>query len=137
MLRRVYTVVMFSLLPCSVAVAQDTAAADSVEGIYAAEQAKRGEKLFRQDCGACHASAEFKGAFFMNRWGAGTVYQLFDFLRTQMPIDNPGKLTPEEYVAVIAYLFELNGLPEGETALPTDVEALRVLPIKPSTKPEP
>lgn len=137
MRRRISTAVLFSLLPCSVAVAQDTAAADSVEGVYTAEQSARGEKLFRQYCGACHASAEFKGAFFMNRWGVGTVYQLFDFLRTQMPIDNPGKLTPEEYVAVIAYVFELNGFPQGETALPTDAEALRALPVQPSTNREP
>lgn len=120
-----------------VAAAQDSAAADTATGIYTTEQARRGEKLFRQHCAACHSATEFRGAFFMNVWGKGTVYPLFDLLRTQMPIDNPGKLTSEEYVAVIAHMLRLNGLPTGPAELPADPEQLRTISITPSTSSEP
>lgn len=106
-------------------------------GVYTAEQADRGRTAFRQDCAACHASAEFTGAVFLNRWGSATAYQMFDFLRTQMPFDNPGSLEPAAYVAVIAYLLELNGLPTGDTELPTDPAALRQIPLTPPSDPEP
>lgn len=121
-----------ALLPIALASpagAQDSASADSTAAMYTPAQADRGEKAFRRDCGACHATSEFTGAFFLNRWSAGTAYQLFDFLRTQMPIDNPGKLTAEEYVAVITYLLGANGYPSGDRAMPADPEALRTITL--------
>lgn len=125
-------VLLGAVVSASAAVAQTDSAAH-----YTKEQAKRGNIAFRQKCGSCHATAEFKGAFFMNRWSAGNVYQLFDFLRTQMPIDNPGSLSAEEYVGVIAYLLELNGLANGDSELPADPDALRALIIAPPRTQEP
>lgn len=121
-----------ALLPIALASpagAQDRASADSTAAMYTTAQADRGDTVFRRDCGACHATSEFKGAFFLNRWSTGTAYQLFDFLRTQMPIDNPGKLTAEEYVAVITYLLSVNGYPSGDRAMPADPEALRTITL--------
>ena len=34
-----------------------------------------------------------------------------------MPEDNPGSLTDEEYVDVIAYMFSVGGMPAGEDEL--------------------
>jgi hypothetical protein len=46
-----------------------------------------------------------------------------------MPQDNPGGLRRQEYADVLAYLFELNGLPAGDTALPADDCGLRRIRI--------
>lgn len=125
------------LVAAAPAGAQDSAAVDSAGGIYTAEQARHGEDVFRRECGACHAAGEFKGRSFMYLWGSGTVYPLFDFLRTQMPLDRPGSLSAEQYAAVIAYILRLNDLPAGGCALPADPEALRAISMQPSNRPEP
>lgn len=118
-------VLLALLAPGSTAFAQ----ADRAPAHFTGAQAQRGDQVFRRSCADCHSSTEFKGAFFMNRWTSGTVFQLFDFLRSQMPIDNPGSLSAEEYVAVIAYLLQLNELRAGDRELPTDMDALKLLVI--------
>ena len=102
---------------------------DSVPAYFTSAQARRGEATFRRSCAECHSATEFKGAFFMNRWSSGTVYQLYDFLRTQMPIDDPGSLSADQYVSVIAYVLDLNGLPSGEKEMPSTTDAMRRLII--------
>ncbi len=42
-----------------------------------------------------------------------------------MPKDDPGRLSPEEYSAIISYLLRENGYPVGEEDLASDVPALR------------
>ena len=46
-----------------------------------------------------------------------------------MPEDEPGSLSPEDYAAVLAYIFSVYGLPSGETDLPTDRESLETITI--------
>ena len=41
-----------------------------------------------------------------------------------MPQDNPGSLTDEEYVDVIAYMLSVGGMPAGEADLRPDPEDL-------------
>lgn len=106
-----------------------------LEGVYGAEQADRGENLFRDVCSACHAASNFHGAIFQRAWNGRAVYWLFDVLRNTMPQDNPGGLAPDEYVAVIAYILELNGYPPGDAELPTkDAELRRIhIEVKPDS----
>jgi hypothetical protein len=47
-----------------------------------------------------------------------------------MPQNEPGSLTPEEYILVVAYLLRMNGLPAGETELPADPAALQDVRIE-------
>ena len=41
-----------------------------------------------------------------------------------MPEDNPGSLTDEEYVDVIAYMLSVGGMPAGEVDLRPDLGRL-------------
>ena len=41
-----------------------------------------------------------------------------------MPEDNPGSLTDEEYVDVIAYMLSVGGMPAGEADLRPDLGRL-------------
>ncbi len=104
----------------------DTAATTSVlRGAYSAAQARSGEAVFGRICAQCHAVAQFKDVAFQHSWAGRTARDLFELIRTQMPQDNPGTLRREEYVAVLAYIFELCGYPSGTTSLGTDDAALR------------
>jgi mono/diheme cytochrome c family protein len=113
-------------------------------GAYTLEQARAGETVFRRVCVDCHATAQFQGAAFQQSWAGRSARDLFELIRTQMPQDNPGRLRRDEYVALVAYIFELNAYPPGDTALGSDDEALRQvrierqppsLPHPPSQKP--
>jgi hypothetical protein len=46
-----------------------------------------------------------------------------------MPEDEPGSLNPEDYAAVLAYIFSIYGLPSGAAALPVDEKALEAITI--------
>jgi hypothetical protein len=47
-----------------------------------------------------------------------------------MPKNEPGSLTPQEYVDVVAYLLRMNNLPTGSGDLSTDVAQLRRIRIE-------
>ena len=48
-----------------------------------------------------------------------------------MPEDDPGSLRPEEYLAVLAYIFSVYGLPSGDAELAADQESLEAITIVP------
>jgi len=99
------------------------------DGIYSASLADRGEETFRRSCGACHSPAEFTGPTFEVNWGGLTAFDIFEQLRTTMPMDNPGGLTRQEYLDVVSYLLRLNGYPAGESPLDGDDDALKRIGI--------
>jgi mono/diheme cytochrome c family protein len=109
----------------------DSTAKTTARGAYTAAQARRGAAIFQQVCGDCHASARFQDSTFLMGWKGRPVRDLFELIRTQMPQDNPGGLRRQEYADVLAYLFALNGLPPGDSLLPTDDAGLRRIRIEP------
>lgn len=96
-------------------------------GVYTAEQAARGETLFRTVCANCHTDSQFNGPDFRKAWSGRPVFSLFDQLRNTMPQDNPGGLSRAEYLAVISYVLKLNTYPTGPSELPDDDAALRLI----------
>ena len=112
--------------------AQSAAPADrSVwDTTYTVAQAARGQTVFRTVCSSCHTPAQFAGPSFLAAWDGGTAYELFQTLRSEMPLDNPGGLPREQYLEVVAYLFQLNGFPAGSRDLPADSAELRHIRIQ-------
>jgi len=55
-------------------------------------------------------------------------------LRQTMPNDEPGKLSHQQYVDVVAYLFKLNGYPAGTRPLPNDDAELKKVRIDPKPR---
>jgi hypothetical protein len=51
-------------------------------------------------------------------------------IRTSMPQDSPGSLSPREYADIVAYLLKLNKLPAGPNDLPSEAEKLKQLMIR-------
>jgi len=98
--------------------------APSVATIFSAAQAARGRSTFRAVCAECHYSSEFRGAHFQFSWRRRTVADFFEEISSTMPEDAPGSLEPGEYLAVVAYVLQLNGFPAGASELPLDLAVL-------------
>jgi len=122
--------------------AQGTSAWD---GVYTDAQAARGKAAYERGCQSCHAAAgaggfgitysgtALKGQRFLQGW-EGELLALFKYAGSPPPGSTLGQfeqrhgdsdtprgskdpLTETDYVDVIAYLFQLNGLPAGATEL--------------------
>ena len=98
--------------------------------VYSQAQAARGERLFESICVNCHEIAEFTaaGAYLEDVEGK-PLWETFDYVSAEMPEDDPASLRPEEYSAVLAYLFSVYGLPSGDAELPVDQESLEAITI--------
>ncbi len=104
------------------AAAPPTASASA--GVYTSLQAKRGEGFFDAACTACHVRSDFSGPQFMNSWGGSPAGELFMFISTTMPQDNPASLALQEYADILAYLMQLNGMLAGPRELPGNQSVL-------------
>jgi mono/diheme cytochrome c family protein len=109
----------------------------TLRGAYTEAQAAQGEATYRANCTSCHATSAHTGDAFVRAWDTRTAFDLFELIRTTMPIDNPGRLSREQYAAIVAYLFKLNRLPPGDRPLPADDEGLKQIRIeaKPTSAP--
>ena len=98
-------------------------------GVYTAEQAARGRDTYAMQCKSCHTPASHTGATFASWWERKPLSELYQFIMTRMPKNEPGSLQPDEYVDLIAYLLKLNELPSGSDALPADSLAMKKIRI--------
>lgn len=96
-------------------------------GYYTAEQGMRGTEVFDQRCGGCHTEREFSGRLFETSWGGKSLFEFFDYIRSAMPHDDPGALSDQEYVDVVAFVLQNNGYPTGGNELPPRPDALSAL----------
>jgi len=106
------------------------------EGLYSADQAKQGKVEYTASCAGCHladlsgtlsgdgGAPPLRGEPFIAFIGAWNARQLFDYIRTTMPADDPSALTNTQYLDVMAYLFQVNGYLAGPAPLD-----LRDLPV--------
>jgi len=111
------------------------------DGVYTAEQTRRGETAYLQTCASCHGTAleggdmtpPLVGGAFTSNWNDLTVGDLFDRIRTTMPLDNPGRLSRTQTADVIAFVLKANDWPAGTTELPADsaLKQIRIAAVKP------
>ncbi len=93
------------------------------DGVYTVEQARRGEKVAKDVCSACHLQDWFT-EILIQSWAGAPLSMLYELMVTTMPQDSPGGLTPQQYADVLAYIFELNELPAGQEELSANKEVL-------------
>ena len=95
------------------------------DGVYTAEQAERGEAVYKSHCLSCH-QADFSGTeeasplagdAFMEAWREDTVGNLYTRTRNLMPFDEPASLGDDAYLDSVAYLLQVNGFPAGSREL--------------------
>jgi S-disulfanyl-L-cysteine oxidoreductase SoxD len=102
------------------------------DGVYTSEQAAAGQALYKERCASCHGAALEGGAApplagddFLQTWSAQTLGDLVSKIQKTMPANDPGKLTREETVAIVAYLLQAGRFPAGRAALAGDEGALK------------
>jgi mono/diheme cytochrome c family protein len=96
-----------------------------LDGVYTEVQAARGAAGFAQNCAICHGASlggvgeapALVGAQFVSDFNGLTVGDLFERMRTTMPLNNPGVLSRDQYSDILAFMLKSNGYPAGEREL--------------------
>jgi mono/diheme cytochrome c family protein len=121
--------------------ASPQAAASASDGLYTEEQSARGRKLYAQHCSACHGhdlaggssggdvAPPLTGREFVAGWDGQTAGDLFERIRTSMPLDSPGSLSGQANADILAYVLASNKLPAGRTELTTDAATLKTIKL--------
>lgn len=125
----------FILLFAALACAQTTRSV--WDGVYTDDQAKRGSKIYAEECAVCHGpelsggeeAPPLVGAGFLSNWTTLTVGDLFERIRTTMPASNPGTLTRVEIADITAFLLSSNRFPAGKAELDRQTEVLKQIRI--------
>ena len=74
-------------------------------------------------------SPALAGDAFLEKWNGKTVDDLFELIRSTMPADSPGTLSRQQYVDIVAFMFEVNKFPAGKTELERDSAHLKDIVI--------
>jgi mono/diheme cytochrome c family protein len=132
--------ITFALIICAAAAAfsismSAQAGRDTTAGVYSAEQAKRGEAFYKENCSFCHGD-DLKGSdvipalvgdAFMNTYKSKPVADLYTKINSSMPATAPGSMTPAQTADVIAYMFSVYKLPAGSAELPAKPDELKTI----------
>jgi mono/diheme cytochrome c family protein len=133
----------FLLLTAAVVTCAQTPQRSVWDGVYSAEQSKRGEALYANNCASCHGSAlgggesapPLTGGEFFANWNGLTLGDLFDRIRVSMPADRPGKLSREQNADILAFMLSVSQFPAGKTELAHQTEVLKQIRFD-ATKPD-
>ena len=114
------------------AVAQTSGAAGKpATSSFTEDQASKGESVYLATCSSCHVPSDHTGEQFKMNWFGRTVFDYFSNLKKTMPEDNPGGLSDDEYVRVVAYILKLNGFRAGADSLGADSTSMKLIKIGP------
>ena len=113
-----------------------------LDRVYTNGQADRGDMEFHANCAKCQEGADVDGPPlagdpFIDRWREDNLSSLFNFIKTKMPQDSPGKLSDGAYRDVVAYLLKSNDYPAGDRELTADALDATLLVGKDGPKPLP
>ncbi|HJR70370.1 MAG TPA: cytochrome c [Gammaproteobacteria bacterium] len=111
--------------------AQTTTSVSIWDGVFTVEQARRGQTAYTGPCDRCHGykldgasddpdmlpAPPAAGPKFLRAWDGRSLAALFEYTQRTMPANNPGFLTTQELVDVIAYMLLVSGAPAGDTEL--------------------
>ena len=98
-------------------------------GVFTDVQAKRGQQVYAGTCASCHQPTSHQGATFTQNWDRHALADLFQYVSTQMPQDNPGVLAPNDAADVVAFLLKIYSMPAGTTELAPDTVAMKKILI--------
>lgn len=114
------------------------------DGVYKAVQAKQGSAIYDKQCAMCHGATlqgmgqnpPLVGDDFLKNWDDQTLADLDSKIRATMPATNPGSLTPEDTVQLLAYILSANNFPAGKADLSANSDSLKTIHIdQPPAKP--
>lgn len=106
------------------------------DGVYVAEQARRGQEVYKQQCAACHGNAleglvgpPLVGPAFLAAWNGKPVLELLDKIHKTMPLvvgatAAQPTLTRAQSIDLTAYVLQAGKFPTGPEL--TDARAAQV-----------
>jgi len=89
----------------------------TLSGVYTEAQAARGRNVYFGNCRSCHSPQSHTGETFATWWRGKRLSELFTFVSTRMPKNDPGSLSPEDAADVVAFLLQMNAMPPGKREL--------------------
>src|SRR4249919_3124445 len=114
------------LVAVPVAAQQGRPAGTVADGVYTDAQATRGQTLYAARCASCHGAAlggaqgpPLTGDDFLRIW-AGPVADLVNKIQNTMPVNDPGKITRQESVDIVAYVLQVGKFRAGPAELSAD-----------------
>jgi mono/diheme cytochrome c family protein len=95
------------------------------DGVYSQPQAERARPLYQQRCAVCHGDqlqgastgSPLTGADFLANWSGRPLSDLVDKIRTTMPFDAPGSLSPQQAIDLTAHILQAGKFPAGRAEL--------------------
>ncbi len=92
-------------------------------GPFAARQASQGHSDYTKNCSGCHLDNLMGGGEvpslasgnFMRSWGNRSTSDLYNYVRSAMPLGKGGSLSDATYQNIIAFLLQANGATPGGT----------------------
>ena len=94
-------------------------------GVYTNEQADRGKQVYAASCRSCHSPTSHTGQVFVDWWQNKRLSDLYNYIASEMPKNDPGTLAPEDVADVVAYLLKMNAMPTGKSELYPDTDSLK------------
>lgn len=121
--------------------AATTAAAPAAGGkaaaLYADTQATAGQQAYADHCALCHgkqlegmAGPGLKSKFFLPEDPSHSLGDVFTIVSDNMPATEPGSLSKQQYVQIMAFLLKENGYPAGPTELTFDSAKASTVKLK-------
>jgi mono/diheme cytochrome c family protein len=119
-------------------------AAPAADGLYTADQAHRGETMYKAQCTSCHGDAldgvgpypPLSGDDFLTKYEGQPALNVYNMIQKLMPATAPGSLTRPQAADLLAYILSFNKFPAGKTEFPLDEDSLKKLILpKPAPKP--
>src|SRR5436190_8259794 len=94
------------------------------EGAYSAEQAARGQQLYKVQCAGCHGNVmegtsgpPLAGDSFLANWSARSLANLVDKIQKTMPFNLPATLSRQQSADLAAYILQSAKFPAGPAEL--------------------
>lgn len=98
----------------------------------------KGDKQFAQSCAQCHgeqleggAGPALTGPTFdtLSKKVGANVGDIFTYMTTNMPLNEPASLSHDQYVNIMAYILSKNGYKAGGKALTFKIAEQSKAPI--------
>lgn len=105
---------------------------------FTPSQMTKGEKQFVQSCAQCHgehleggAGPALTGPTFetLSKKVGANVGDIFTYMSTNMPLNEPASLSHDQYVSIMAYILSQNGYKASSKALTYKVAEQSKAPI--------
>ena len=118
---------LFLFLLCFINVPNAEENITTNDRIYSKQQAKMGESLYKDNCLICHDKKYFRPVF--RAWEDQSLHTFYLVMSSSMPESNPGSLSRQEYIDILAYMLSLNRYSPGKEVLLPSTEILSNITI--------